>query len=61
MGRKNTLITGPALEKQNELVYFSCDGDRVKCVRLPVFLFIVVLLRPHLTCACVHVAGRNKS
>ena len=60
-GRKNTLITGQALEKPNELVYFSCDGERVKCVRLPVFVFILALLRPHLTSACVHVAGRNKS
>ena len=61
MGRKNTLITGQTLEEPNELVYFSCDGDRVKCVRFPVFVFILVLLRLHLTCACVHVAGRNKS
>ena len=61
MGRKNTLITGQTLEKQNELVYFSCDEDREKCVHLPVFVFILVLLRPHLTSACVHVAGRNKS
>ena len=58
---KNTLITGQTLEKQNELVYFSCDGDRVKCVRFPVFVFILELLRLHLICACVHVAGRNKS
>ena len=61
MGRKNTLITGQTLEKQNELVYFSCDGERVKCVRLSVFVFVLVLLHRHLTCACVHVAGRNKS
>ena len=61
MGRKNTLITGQTLEKQNELVYFSCDGDRVKCVRLSVFVFVLVLLHPHLTCACVHVAGGNRS
>ena len=26
----------------------------------PVFLFILVLIRPHLTCACVYVAGVNK-
>ena len=25
------------------------------------FVFILVLLRPHLTCACVYVAGVNKS
>ena len=61
MGRKNTLITGQTPEEQNELVYFSCDGDRKKCVRFPVFVFILVLLRPHITSACVHVAGRNKS
>ena len=61
MGRKNTLITGQTLEEQNELVYLSCDGERVKCVRLSVFVFVLVLLPPHLTCACVHVAGRNKS
>ena len=61
MGRKNTLITGQTLEKQNELVYFSCDGERVKCIRLSVFVFDLVLLHPHLTCACVHVAGGNKS
>ena len=61
MGRKNTLITGQTLEEPNELVYFSCDEDREKCVRFPVFVFILVLLRPHLTSACVHVAGRNKS
>ena len=61
MGRKNILITGQTLEKENELVYFSCDGERVKCVRLSVFVFVLVLLHPHLTCACVHVAGGNKS
>ena len=61
MGRKNTLITGRTPEKQNELVYFSCDGERVKCVRLSVFVFVLVLLHLHLTCACVHVAGGNKS
>ena len=32
-----------------------------KCVLSPVFVFILVLLRPHLTCACVYVAGVNKS
>ena len=26
-----------------------------------VFVFILVLLLPHLTCACVYVAGVNKS
>ena len=31
------------------------------CVLSPVFVFILVLLRPHLTCACVYVAGVNKS
>ena len=61
MGRKNTLVTGRTLEKQNELVYFSCDGERMKCARLSVFVFVLVLLHPHLTCACVHVAGGNKS
>ena len=61
MGRKNTLISGQTLEEQNELVYFSCDEDRKKCVRFPVFVFILVLLRSHSTCACVYVAGGNKS
>ena len=30
------------------------------CVFSPVFVFILVLLRLHLTCACVYVAGVNK-
>ena len=32
-----------------------------KCVLSPLFVFILVLLRPHLTCACVYVGGVNKS
>ena len=32
-----------------------------KCVLSPVFVFILVLLRSYLTCACVYVAGVNKS
>ena len=32
-----------------------------KCVLSPLFVFILVVLRPHLTCACVYVAGENKS
>ena len=61
MGSKNTLITGQTLEEQNKPVYFSCDEDRKKCVRFPVFVFILVLLRSHSTCTCVYVAGGNKS
>ena len=58
MGRKNILITGQTLEEQNE---HPCDEDRKKCVRFPVFVFILVLLRSPSTCACVYVAGGNKS